>query len=287
MDNFDPQAEAMLQQAVAECIRPIAHMEKQYSGEQMQKMILDYAGRAAKRKKSSKAWTEVASDFTYSFFESLWKVFGESAWLDQVDLTWVVVLGFRTHLSSPAIANVSEEEFNQEFAKLTPLGLDCSRYYSWSAFVLKKIVTGKASQKTVRNAADNCREELLKQTIGTAEEFAAAWIKGVVESLGKDVGHVLPQHMATQLFESYVKEGGGIPLWLMNAPTPEVMNTVQTTIQELYANIPGGADTGKSMGGKGMGGKGMGGKGMADPWGAYGGGMGGCNPYAAYGYAPY
>merc|ERR1719247_3165988 len=138
-------------------------------------MILDYAGRAAKRKASSKPWKEVASDFTYSFFESLWKVFGESSWLDQVDFTWVVASAFRAYLNSPALASVSEDEFNEKFGRETALGLDCSRYYSWSAFVLKKTITGKASQKKVRDAVDNCREELLKQSFETPEQFVEAW----------------------------------------------------------------------------------------------------------------
>merc|ERR1719324_1485475 len=156
-------------QAVEATIRPIAHLEKQYSAEQMQKMVLDYAGRAAKRKASSKAWQEVASDFTYSFFESLWKVFGESPWLEQVDFTWIVGTAFRAYLAKPEIANVTDDEFNKVFWKETAMGLDCSRYYSWSAYVLKKTITGKASQKKVRDAVDNCREELLKQSFDTPE----------------------------------------------------------------------------------------------------------------------
>merc|ERR1719498_1122853 len=110
MVAWNPQAEMMLQQAVADTINPVAAMEKQYSGPQMVKMIVDYAGRAAKRKQSMKAWQEVASDFTYSFFESLWKVFGDSPWLDQVDFTYVVKTAFRYHLLTPEAAAVPEEE---------------------------------------------------------------------------------------------------------------------------------------------------------------------------------
>jgi hypothetical protein len=248
MAAYDPQAEAMLQQAVVQTIAPIAHMSKQYSAEQIQKMILDYAGRAAKRKASGKAWREVASDFTYSFFESLWKVFGESEWLDQVDFTWIVGAAFRAYLPRPEMASVSDQEFNEFFARETALGLDCSRYYSWSAYVLKKIISGKASQKKVRDAVDNCREELLKQNLETAEQFVTAWIEGSIGALGKDVEYNLPQSTAVHLFECYVREGGGIPLWLMNAATDSVIQQVGTTISTVYSSIPGASGEGTGKG---------------------------------------
>lgn len=298
MDGHNPQFDMILIEAVKQTIGPIAHMDKQYSGEQIQKMVLDYAGRAAKRKASVKAWTEVASDFTYSFFESLWKVFGESAWLDQVDFTWVVATAFRNFLSRPEIMTIPDEEFNQVFMKETALGLDCSRYYSWAAYVLKKIITGKASQKKVRDAVDNSREELLKQSIDTADAFVTAWITGTVKALGKDIGNVLPKATALNLFQSLVKEGGGIPLWLMNAAntSPEcksVLNEVETTINTLYADIPEDNWGGGGGGGKGAA-KGFGGFGAAQPqWGAmpqFGGCAGGAWPgmgMGMMGYSPY
>jgi len=291
MDGHNPQAEMMLHEAIKQTIGPVAHMDKQYSGDQIQKMVLDYAGRAAKRKASVKAWQEVASDFTYSFFESLWKVFGESQWLDQVDFTWVVGAAFRAFLNRPEIATISDEDFNAVFFKETAMGLDCSRYYSWGAYVLKKIITGKASQKKVRDALDNSREELLKQNMETADAFVTAWITGTVTALGKDIGNVLPKSTAINLFESFVKEGGGIPLWLMNAPntSPEcksVLNEVQTTLTTLYASIPGADDGGMGGWGKASS-KGCGafGGGAAQAqWGAFAGGKGVGGPW---GYSPY
>jgi hypothetical protein len=269
MAGYDPAAETVLHQAVAETIAPIAHMEKQYSGEQMQKMIVDYAGRAAKRKASgAKSWQEVASDFTYSFFESLWKVFGDSPWLDQVDFTWVVASAFRAYLSRPDFLAASEEEVYQIFGKETPLGLDCSRYYSWSAYALKKVVNGKATQKKVRDAVDTHRETLLKENIETAEEFVQSWIQGSIAALGSDVGNLLPKSTAVRLFETYVKEGGGVPLWLMNAATDSVLSEVRNTIDTVYSSIP--EDTG-SIGAKGgFGGMGGFGKGSSDAWGSFG-----------------
>eukprot|EP00747_Dinoflagellata_sp_TGD_P207205 gnl/TRDRNA2_/TRDRNA2_80795_c0_seq1.p1 gnl/TRDRNA2_/TRDRNA2_80795_c0~~gnl/TRDRNA2_/TRDRNA2_80795_c0_seq1.p1 ORF type:complete len:334 (+),score=72.27 gnl/TRDRNA2_/TRDRNA2_80795_c0_seq1:56-1057(+) len=242
MAGYDEDAAAMLQQTVADTIGPVAYMETQYSAEQIQKMIVDYAGRAAKRKAAKKPWQELASDFTYSFFESVWKVFGESQWVDQVDFTWIVAAAFKAYLATPDMAYVSEEEFDQVFVKETAKGLDCSRYYSWSAYVLKKVISGKAAQKKVRNAVDNCREELLKQDIDTAEEFATAWIEGSLEALGKEVASVLPQSAALHLFESYVQEGGGIPLWLMKAATDTVMVCVRTAISTIYSSIPEATD---------------------------------------------
>lgn len=171
------------------------------------------------------------------------KVFGDSKWLDQVDFTWMVSVAFRTYLAKPDMASATEEEINQVFIKETQLGLDCSRYYSWSAYVLKKIITGKATQKKVRDAVDNCREDLLKQNIETAEQFIQAWIQGATGALGRELSHVLPKSTALRLFDCYVKEGGGVPLWLLNEPTPgtateSVINTIQTTVDALYINTP-------------------------------------------------
>lgn len=279
MEFADTQAEAMLREAVMQTIAPIIPMEREYSGEQMQKMILDYCHRAAKRKASNKPWQEVACDFAYSFFESLFKVFGESTWLDQVDFSFVVGAAFRTYLSRPELAFVSDEEFNQVFVKETAMGLDCSRYYSWSAYILKRVVTGKVSQKKVRDAVDNCREELLKQGIETAEQFVTAWIQGSISALGGDVPNVLPQPLAQRLFEAYVKEGGGIPLWLMNAPTDSVLNEVRSTVTIVYSGIPGAQGPPQHMGG------GLMGKGMGMPS-AFATPVAGFNPLGVAGYGP-
>lgn len=272
MAMYNPQAEAELVQAVAQTIGPIAHTEKQHNAEQMQKMILDYAGRAAKRKTSSKPWQEVASDFTYSFFESIWKVFGDSPWLEKVDFTWMVGAAFKLHFARPEIASISDQEFYQVFSKETALGLDCSRYYSWSAVVLKKVVNGKATQKKVRDVVDNSREALLKQTFETAEEFVKTWIQDSVKALGQDAPNVLPKSTALKLFESYAKEGGGIPLWLMQEATDSVLSEIKTTISTVYSGFPdeGANAWGKGGSNMGAGGSGAWGKGGSNAWGAFG-----------------
>merc|ERR1712151_544268 len=108
----------------------------------------------------------------------------------------MVSVAFRTYLAKPDMASATEEEINQVFINETAMGLDCSRYYSWSAYVLKKIVPGKASQKKVRDAVDNCREELLKQNIQTAEQFATTWVLGSIEALGNDAANLLSKSTA-------------------------------------------------------------------------------------------
>lgn len=238
------QAEAFLHQAVLETITPIVHMEKNFNATQIQRMIVDYVGRTAKRVvgTGAKPWRKVAEDFAYKFFESFWKAFGESDWLDQVDFTWIVAAGLRLHIPPPVLASIPDEEFNSVVGQYTALGFDSSRYYSWGAHALKTVIQGKGTQKKVRDAIDNCREDLLKQDFETAENFIAAWVKGTVEKLGGDPTHFLPQATAFKLFNEMVKSGGGVPLWLMQAAggmTESIQNEIENSVALAYSGFAG------------------------------------------------
>merc|ERR1712060_125325 len=136
----------------------------------------------------------------------------------------------------------------------TRLGYDCSRYYSWGAFVLKSVVSGTKTQKKVRNAMDDAREELLKVSIDSAESFVGAWISGTMGKLGTDFAYSLPSPTALQLFTEMHATGGGIPLWLQQASSAEsIKSAIQAGISAAYSGSPGAAIGGIGGGVGGLG----------------------------------
>jgi len=252
-------------QCVAETIRPIAHLEKQYPGPQVEKMVLDYLNRSAKKHAEGRAtWDKKIDEFAYKFFESLWKPFGESSWLEQVDFSWIISTGVRAYLPPSDLANVTEEEFNQVVGKATLLGFDSCRYYNWGSYAMKKIVSGKKTQSKVRDSIDSAREDLLKQNIQTPEEFVSSWVKATLGKLGGEASQVLPAPTAVQLFNEMITSGGGLPLWLAQpgggpggltaTVGQEICNAVAETYKMDASMLSMGAWG--PMGGKGCGGYG-------------------------------
>lgn len=291
--SANPQAEAQLAQVMAQTIGPIAHLEKNFDSGKMQSMMLDYVNRASKRvAANNRPFKEVAEDFGYKFFESFWKAYGESPWLEQVDFSGIVGAGMRLHFPQ-SCQNVAPDDFNNGIIVATNLGFDSSRYYSWANVVLKQVVSGKATQKKVRDAVDNTREELLKQTFETAESFLQAWIKESVKRLGNDVVNVMDKRTCVQLFTEMIKEGGGIPLWLTKAAgglTQGIYDEVRSSVEVEYAGKEKAAAAAWSGGGGGKGGGGSwggGGGGAAafNPMMAAMAGWGGFDPFAAWGPA--
>merc|ERR1719401_617185 len=116
------------------------------------------------------------------------------------------------------LANVPDDEFGAVVSKVTQQGFDSCRYYNWGSFALKNVVSGKKTVSKIRDAMDNAREELLKQEVGTAEEFISLWIKNTVAKLGSDASSTLPHTTAPQLFIEMITSGGGLPLWLAAGP---------------------------------------------------------------------
>jgi len=242
-------------------------LEREWDADKLQKKIAEYLKKAAKGVPSRGAWQEIASEFGMKFFEAFWRALGEREWLDQVDFTYIVGLGFKAYCDVPSLMNVSEEEYMTHIALATEAGFDASRYYSWSWQVLKNIVPGKKTQSTVRNAVDEAREKVRQVWPETPPLFCDAWVAATLEELAKCGSPMdnLDPNIAVQLFSAMIKDGGGIPLALMQtseAPTPE---EIQNSVSQAYAAYGFGGAMGGAFG-KGLIPPAMGGKGCGK-WG--------------------
>merc|ERR1719382_430542 len=112
---------------------------------------------------------------------------GDRTWLEDVDLTLCVGVAIHAYCDPSVMAQVpSEEEYMKCVSESAAKALDCSRYYVWGPYVMKKVISGKVTQRKVGEALDEAREEVLKQGHPTMEGFIGNWIQLTIKKLSKD-----------------------------------------------------------------------------------------------------
>lgn len=259
---WNEQAETQLYECMNASLGQIMSYESQWDLDTLQKKISKYLRQGAKVTSSKMSWQQVATDFSQKFFESVWSAIGEREWLDYVDWTFIVGLGIKAYCEVPDLTGVSDEEYMQQISQVTEATFDGCRYYSWSVQVLKDVVSGKTTQKRVREAIDKAREAVRSQCQQSPQDFVSAWIHTTVAELKKAGGprscptEDLPAATAVQLFSAMCEKGGGIPLALLVTPggLDAVWGEIQNSVGQAYAEYVGvGQECGMSADWSGFG----------------------------------
>jgi hypothetical protein len=240
----DPKEEA-LTAALTAAIQPIAHLEKEWDSQKFQKKMTEYMSKAAKINDKAPI-DDILESFCTKFYESYWRALGDRySYVEKIDFSDAMVAGVKYYFEPHVWQNVPDEALTQGVLKAHLAAFDNCRWYSWGYQVCKTVIPGKTTQKTVSNAVDTARAELIK-LMATGEgpmdidTFMDMWIKRVVPRVSTND---LSAQVAVRLFNELVQEGGGLPhvLQLVAGKPPPNWPVVESSVSQAYQGLGGGA----------------------------------------------
>eukprot|EP00418_Pyrodinium_bahamense_P088888 CAMPEP_0179036132 /NCGR_PEP_ID=MMETSP0796-20121207/13460_1 /TAXON_ID=73915 /ORGANISM="Pyrodinium bahamense, Strain pbaha01" /LENGTH=312 /DNA_ID=CAMNT_0020732409 /DNA_START=41 /DNA_END=976 /DNA_ORIENTATION=+ len=246
--------EELLWNAVSEAVQPIAHLEKQWDPDKLEKKLREYFKKAAKGLSfGMKPWDHLVNEYADSVFSSIFSGLGDREWLSQADFVLCVDAGIKDLFPAQLFAGVPQQVFERVVLQATDRAFDEQHYWALRWETVQRVVAGKLTQKRVREALDTARAETVAAEPEGVEAFLSGWIERTAALLGKqaqgDPGTYLDVATAVELFQALVQEGG-LPWKLTSVegvPPPDwpgIQGMVQQAYFELSMN--GGATAARS-----------------------------------------
>jgi hypothetical protein len=243
----------LLWNAVTEAVNPIAHLEKQYEQNKLEKKIRDYFKKGAKGLDfSGKRWDLLVNEYADNVYSSLFAGLGDRNWLDQADFLLCVDAGVKDLFPSHLFLNVPQPRFESTVLEASDRACDEQRfdYFRWET--IQRILVGKVTQKKVREAVDASRQKAVqddmeeREGIEEIECFVSTWVCNFVKILAQstqgDPAGCVDLETAVELFQALIQERG-LPLRMTmeaGAPPPgwPVVANLMTKAFAQYGDAP-------------------------------------------------
>jgi len=215
-----------LNKSVSDTCKNLAQVEDQWDQGMLEKKLMDFLKKASKaagpmeirsQYLRNMSWEKLTTDFVEKFYEGFWNTLGDRPWVDHHDFHLCIGAGIKYFCPPPGLANVPDDEFNHRINVAVAYAFDYGRYYYWSRDVIKTTLTDKRSAKTVRDAIDKARENVMKECPSTIAEFLSAWIGQTVQNMAVNDQNPkahLREDNAAPLFNAIAVEGRGLPFLL-------------------------------------------------------------------------
>lgn len=244
--------DGLLWNAVHEAVEPIAHLETQLDRIKLEKRVREYFTKGAKNLDyGSKSWDALVNEYCDNVYSSLFCGLGDREWLADTDFLLVVDAGIKDLFPRYVIQDVPQWAFEQTVLRASDRACDVQRYWSYRWETIQREVTGKVTQKKVRDACDSGREVAYERTLGAqgkgqsggVEAFVFIWASAAITSLARvtqgDPASLLPEEQAVRVFQALVQEGGlPLPLVQEEGVPPKDWPAVAQAVAEAYK--PGG-----------------------------------------------
>mmetsp|Transcript_143662 Transcript_143662/g.374181 ORF Transcript_143662/g.374181 Transcript_143662/m.374181 type:complete len:305 (+) Transcript_143662:56-970(+) len=236
----------LLWHAVSEAVRPIAHLEVQYESDKLEKKIRDYFKKGAKGISfHSKPWDQLINDYADAVFSSIFAGLGDREWLPQADFLFCVDAGVKEHFPGHLLSRVPQQAFEQCVLQATDRAFDEQRYWTYRWDTIQKVITGKMTQKKVREALDAARAETVQAGMENVGAFVSAWIAATVRLLATatqgDPRGCIEEQTACALFHALIQEGA-LPIQLVNEEglPPVGWPGVDSMVTQAYSEFGAG-----------------------------------------------
>jgi hypothetical protein len=257
----------LLWAAVADAIAPVAHLEKDWDNNKLEKKLREYFKKAAKDLEfDQKPWQELVNDYADNVFSSLCSALGDREWMrqGQADFIFCMDAGVKDNFPRTLIQNLIQEDFEQVVLAAHDRACEEQRILPlvWEA-VQRHIHAPKVRNK-VYNAIDAGRKQAVL-TARSLEDVVSIWIDTAVRQLGQEnhgsPSYAMDSSTACDLFHALL-DAECLPRLLLQVtgPPPPRWRHVDEETRTAYAkyttNSGGGGDKDRRKGGgKGFKGK--------------------------------
>mmetsp|Transcript_46506 Transcript_46506/g.104546 ORF Transcript_46506/g.104546 Transcript_46506/m.104546 type:complete len:307 (-) Transcript_46506:149-1069(-) len=241
----------LLWNAVAEAVGPIAHLETQWEQDKLEKKVREYFKKGARGLQfNAKPWQALINEYTDSVFSSLFCGLGDRDWLPQADFLLCVDAGVKDYFPSRLFTGVPQQVFEQTVLQAADRAFDEQRYWNVRWETIQRAVTGKGTQKKVREALDSARAEAVAQGPEKVEDFVSSWIQGAMNALAKatqgNPADTLPVETCVSLFQSLIQDGClPLKLAMTDGIPPRGWPTLSQMITDAYAMASEALENGK------------------------------------------
>jgi hypothetical protein len=242
--------DGFLWNAVSEAVEPICHLEVEYDRNKLEKRIRDNFAKAAKGLAfNSRKFEELVNEFADNAFGALFHLLGDRDWLTQADFLLVMDAAVKDTFPKHLIQRVPQLKFEQTILAAHDRAFDEQRYSMASWQCVSDSVQGKKTQKVVREAIDEARQEVVAQSPGTAAEFIESWVNGAVARIAQKGGpgegfpeYTLEQNTAIQIFDNILQAGGLPQSYIEAEGQPQAGDPfIAQVIQAAYEQFSEGA----------------------------------------------
>jgi len=240
------QDEELLWEAVAEAVKPIAHLD---GDSKLETKIRNYFKKAVKTLEiGMKPWHALINDYADSAFGAMFAGLGDKPWLYQGEADFLLVLdaAVKDLFPSGIMKGVPQQDFERAVLAAHDRAFEEQRYLGIMWDVLQSHVQGKATQKKAYNALDLGQKEAFLQGSTGLEDYTWCWIDRTIAKLSNDTQgdpeSCIPLMQAAQLFHALI-EGNALPIPLVQSSDPlqpDFVNQALETAYTMYSVSAGG-----------------------------------------------
>jgi ActR/RegA family two-component response regulator len=243
--------------AVSEAVESIIHLEVECDRNKLEKRIRDHFSKAAKGLSFNRKFEDVVNDYADQAFGGLFVGLGDRDWLVQADFLLVLDAAVKDYFPKNMIQRIPQLKFEQTILAAHDRAFDEQRYTQASWAIVSDHVQGKKTQKSVREAIDESRQEVVLQGFGSAAEFIEYWITGAITRLAHkgdgDPSFVLPMDSAVQIFDNMMQTGGLPQSYVEAEGQPQAGDPFIAQVVEAAYAQSGAAPAPRKAKGKGKG----------------------------------
>jgi hypothetical protein len=238
---------SLLYDAVAEASAPIAHLEKEWDSNKLEKKLREYFKKAAKNLDlTSKSWDVLVNEYADNVFGSLFAAIGDRQWLyaGQADFIFCIDAAIKDYFPRHLIVDVPQEVFERTVLAAHDRAFEEQRFCPTLWEVTTSMVQDKKGRSKVYNACEAGRKEALADADGL-DDFISRWVNCTLQRLSKDTKrhpeNVLPMTTATEFWHALIA-GGCLPIEVVKStgPPPPRWPVVDQAIDKAYATYAGG-----------------------------------------------